>query len=187
MFQKKDFQLNLTANIPQTIHLQGDMYSILEASNNVYLMFGDSNEYIKRSAGIAENINYTKITVMSIVSQNILLTLGFGILFDARALTQATIDTKIELANTFETSADITITQSTPTKILSGDDNIKSVVISSLQANLSEIRLGDVHVDVDRGIPIQGGDTVIFDCSADVWAYTDGLAQKVAVNITRFV
>lgn len=105
---------------------------------------------------------------------------------DSRLNLTGSVNSVIVSGATLVTVADVTLTHGVATKIITGNANNKSVIISNLLASAAVIRVGDLNVTATRGAEVPIGGSITLDCSADIWGFNNtGGDFGVGVAIVR--
>lgn len=95
-------------------------------------------------------------------------------------------DVDLSKAGGLATTADVSIATVTTAQVLAANANRREAVITNLQTNASEVRVGDSNAGVTRGTPLQPGDSIVLTTTAAIHVYNaDAAAQSVALLETE--
>lgn len=82
-----------------------------------------------------------------------------------------TVTTTGTVAATLSTGIDNGYSPLATGLVVSANPNRREIIITSLRANLSEFRIGNMNAAANRGIPLYPGDSVTLTVTAGVFAY----------------
>ena len=105
------------------------------------------------------------------------------------SLNPANVFTSVSIAKTsgLVTVADATIVAGAAAAlILPANANRTKALLTSLVSNTQEVRIGDSNTGAGRGAPLQPGESIEIDSTADIYAYTAaGANQTISIAYTE--
>lgn len=188
MASKKNFRsytIALTANQEFPLNVEGNMYAVITNTGVFTLTFDESNKLVNQTSGIGGKFDdtYENVTLLSTTTQTVTIVFGFGELNDARASVNATINTTISPSDTFDNTADITVS-STAVALKAADANTKEVMIHVPSDAANSIRVGGASVTATTGLEVEAGQTLTIASEAAIYGIRDG-GSDVSVSTLK--
>lgn len=148
----RDFNLRLTAGVEKRLQVPGNFFGVVKAIGLIKISFNES-PYITRYQSMGGNFsNYSNVKVLSPITQDVVISLGYGTMYDSRASSPIG-DEKVNIApvKIFENDGgnfvesipytpDVTISGGT-SLILNANPSRKYVHLFSLDTNTTNIRI----------------------------------------------
>lgn len=195
---KKNFRtytVALVANQESGFGVDGNMYAVIESTNEFTLTLDDSNRLAKQVAGMGGvfESEYNKVTLLSAVNQTVTLILGYGTFLDARATLTATINSVVGAANTLDTGGDVSLAPGTTAGLTStiraADASALTVIVKAAVTNTETVRVGGTGTGAGQGYPLDPGESVSLSTTAEIAGYnpSNTTAQTVSVLPVRGV
>lgn len=181
----RDFNLNLVANVPQTLVVDGDFFGVYEAQNYVYISL-DNGPDIKRTAGNYQTGKYNTVIIRSLVNQTVVLQLGYGAFFSSNQNVTVNTTTIVEPGNSNPALDDVVVPAGGSIQIVGANLIRKSVIIKSLYSNdpSSIVRVG-IGAAAAKGAELIAGDALPpIESTGAIDAYNPG-ALDVTLSITE--
>ena len=183
----RQYSIALTANTPYALSKPGNLLHIYNATSPITFQTDDGAN-ITLVTGMSCERDYDTISLLSNVNQSVIVTLGYGKINDNRATVNAQITADTKIANTFTTSADVSIAGTTQVQVLAAVATRKTAIISSLSTNTANLRVGDAGSAIGEGIELTPGGTVTLDTTDAIKVYNpDAAVQVVTIGELKYV
>lgn len=178
MTTRKNFRtytIALTAGVESHHEIDGDMYAIIDSTDEFTLTLDESNRLQKQEKGMGGKfaVPYNRVVLVSSTTQTITIVLGFGEFSDARSTLSATVNASLSPTNTLDNPADIVVGVAA-TLLRAADVNTKEVVIHVPSTASNSIRVGGASVAANTGIEVEPGSTLVLACEAALYGIRDG-------------
>ena len=181
------FDQSLTAG--QTCYMPGGFQFLLLASSADVdvTFFGPNKEHLDEAKGIKQGLSvkykdgFSSVEITSAVIQ----TIKIGISSIASAEYNQLPDLSIEAPAEFISIADVSLNNGSITTLLAANTSRRKTMISSLVANIVEIRVGDSNTTASRGTPLQPGETCEIETQGAIYAFSTIASQKTAITYTQ--
>jgi hypothetical protein len=188
---KKNFRtytVALVAGQESSFSIDGDMYAVIECTDEFTLTLDESNRLSKQSAGMGGTFDsvYSKVTLLSAIDQAVTVILGYGTFLDARSSVNATINTTVAPSNTYDNAGDVTI-GAAATLIRAADSNAKEILVHVPSGAANSIRIGSAAVTAASGLEVEPGMTVAVSNEGALYGIRDGATDVdiSAIKLTR--
>jgi hypothetical protein len=170
-----DYNVSLSAGVPQSLNVDGDFFHAKEVPNaaGVLVRFDESKQS-KYKQGVGARVYYSRVTLESVASQDIVVALGFGHVADARASVSANITANVTPGNLFDDGGDVAIAATATEQLLAADPDRLYALIKNPSTSTVTVRLGSAAVAAGTGIPVEPGETLPVAQRAAIYAYNPG-------------
>lgn len=183
-----DYNVSLSAGVPQSLNVDGDYFHCKEAPNagGVLVRFDESKQSTYKQ-GVGARVYYNRVELMSAASQDVVVSLGFGHVADARANVNANISTTIEGANLNTELPEVTVPAGDSVKIADANSDRKELRVSIKSDAPGGVYLGSATVADNTGGWIEPGMIDYIATEAELWAYNPGAADVIvsALDLER--
>lgn len=172
----RDYELILAVAEEKTLAIDGDFIWIKSTTGTIHVEINGGESAL----GTTQSKNFDrfeKITFKNKTGSPLQATFvaGFGGFADNNFSGTVTIAP----GGTLQTAVDATVLpMSAPIVLLSASASRKKAILVASSANSSIVRIGDVNVGSARGIPLEPGQAIELDTSAEIRAFNPGSAAK---------
>lgn len=174
------FNVSLSAGVPQSFNVEGDYFHILTAPNasGVLVRF-DEGKQANYFEGVGLRTYYARVELESEANQDVVVLLGFGHVFDARATANVTANATLEPANINLQQPTVTVPAGGSIKLADADSARKALRVAIASSEPDGVFMGDadVEADADTGGWIEPGMVDYLETEAEIWAYNPGAAD----------
>lgn len=180
------YKFSLAANVPQSVNVEGDFLHVLKATGEVLVRL-DEGKQQELDKGVGMRAYYSRVEVLSVTSQTVVLMLGFGHVTDARASVNATVNTTIAPANVNAELPEVSIPAGGSAKVADANANRKELRVSIKSTEPGGVYLGSSTVANNTGGWIEPGMVDYIATEGEVWAYNPGGSAVVvsALDLER--
>lgn len=177
----RDYTFTLQAGQELSRNVEGTFFHVVKASGDIKIRF-DEGVQISRSEGMGGSTpKYSRVEIESPIAQTVTISLGEGVVTDARATVNATVNTTIEPADTVSNPGDVTATAARVLAI-AADPNRKEVEFCLPSTAQNPVRIGNAAVTANSGSILEPGCSKVFGCDAALYVIrTDAPDETVTV------
>lgn len=175
-----DYNLALSAGVEQSREVNGDFFHVVSATNDIEVRF-DDGKWMTRARGMGGRVYYSRISVRSATSQNIVLSLGFGYATDSRATVNATITAPVQPAAFNIPLTDVSVGAGAQVLLEAAVATRLELVVGVASTEANGVRIGDNTVAANKGALVEPGQQVAFASNAALYAFNPGAG---AINVT---
>ena len=178
---RRDYPKRLKAGVPTKIGAPGNWWQLIKTDLPIEIRF-DENRPVIREQGMGGAQNYTEVTLLSLVDQDIVISLGFGEESDQRVAVTGTIDAEFPSPNLIVPLPSVTLAPGQRLILANSSSQRKELRISLSSENDDGIFIGDLTVDENLGGFIEPGVTEYLTNTASVYGY-NASSTSVTVNL----
>jgi hypothetical protein len=175
----------LSAGVSFPLDVDGNMFHVLEASSKISLSFDDNNRFSNLSGGAGATFggDYKRVTITSVVSQSIIVVLGYGLFSNSQPTITGDISASIEVANNSPAQIDVSLPAGVTTQVLTANVNRKSLTFTAGEDNISNLRVGfNNSINANQGAILAPGGSGEFATQTGFWIYNPS-AEIETINI----
>lgn len=167
----RDFNLTLVAGVERVIDVQGNWFHVQNADSPIKLQFNES-PFVTREQTQGGARDYTRVTVLSALTQNVVLSLGFGQETDARTkLVGEVIATEL-VANTLFNAGEIELTAGESKLLVAQRTGRKETRLNIRSNQEGGLYIGNVGIsDASKGGFIEQGSTDYIQGTFAIYAF----------------
>lgn len=82
------------------------------------------------------------------------------------------VTASVATANTIQSPLDVPLTAATATVISAANAARKELMIKNASSNATSVRIGSATVDVNKGLELEPGESIVLTTTAAVWGYS---------------
>jgi hypothetical protein len=177
------FNVSLTANVPVSENVQGDYFHILTAplAAGLWVRF-DEGRQANYYEGIGLRTLYDRVELLSLADQNVVVLLGFGSVFDARATANLNINSTVEPANLLTSIPQVSVPAGGSILLAAASASCKELRVALKSTEPGGLYIGDPSVASGTGGWIEPGQFDYLSLETALWAFNPG-ATAVVVTL----
>jgi hypothetical protein len=179
------FNLTLLAGIPVSVNVEGDYCHVLTAplGAGLWLRFdeGKSANYYE---GVGLRTLYDRVEMMSLADQDVVVLLGFGSVFDARATANLNVNSTIEPSNILLDHPQVTVPAGASIVLVAAASSRKELRIALKSTEPGGLYIGSASVATGTGGWIEPGQFDYLSIEAALWAFNPGASNVVVTLLT---
>jgi len=183
-------RVTLTAGVPARWDIEGDWIACITEPNGVndLTIRFDQSEKVPLPAGLGFRRYYRTIELESAIGGAFVVLAGFGSVADARATSNVSVTATIAAGNTLDNGGDVTVANGAGSLLLAQDPLRNYASITSPSTNTGTVRIGNVGVGSNTGIPLEPGQTLSIGTTAAIYVRNDsGASQTLSAASVREV
>lgn len=167
----RDFNLALVAGVERVVDIQGSWFHVQNADTPIQLQFNES-PFVTREQTQGGARDYTRVTVLSALTQNVVLSLGYGQETDARTKLVGDVIATELVANTLFNAGEILLAAG-QTKVLVSERAARKETRLNIRSNQEGgLYIGNVGIsDVSKGGFIEQGSTDYIQGTFAIYAF----------------
>lgn len=181
----RDYSLNLDAgSIERSLNVAGNWFHVLEATNTIAIRF-DEGPRNYRQKGQGGTRLFNRVSVSSVVAQNVVLALGFGQETDSRAsVGDVNVSASNRISNTITPLPEVSIPPLTSVILCAADVSDKRIYVrlGVKSDQIGGVYIGDATVNNNLGSYLENGSVEFLECQAAIHAYNPN-NDSVIVNV----
>jgi len=181
-----DYTLTLDGVNSQSINAPGDFVHVQSVSVTglAVQLAADDGKVITRFQGQGNRLIYSRLTVSATAPCVVTIQAGFGYATDSRASFDGTITAPITPAVKNVPLADVAVANTSQSALEAATANRLELLVGVPSTAPNGVRIGDNTVAAGKGTLVEPGQVVGFASRDAVYAYNEGSAGAVNVNLT---
>ena len=177
----RDYPLNLNAGDIKEISVTGNTWSIMEATDDVYVSV-DNAPFIKRikGQGLSYDVGvFKRLRIKSLVAQSVTIAAGQGRIIDKGTAVSVSTQANVKPGNTYSPGADVTVLAGSSAQLVAANANRLSVTITNKLSNSNTFRIGTpTTVGATVGDVLEPGESITIATTAALSAFNEGATDE---------
>ncbi|GAC1677094.1 MAG: hypothetical protein NVS9B2_27920 [Steroidobacteraceae bacterium] len=182
----RDYALSLKAGVPQDVRVRGTYWQVIAATQAITMTF-DETSAISRGQGTGGPANYSRVTLLSAVDQNVVIALGDanGLTpYDSRSAFGGTINVTPAPPAVGANAPDVVVGAGAQALLIGLDATRRAVIFTVPADATGPIRIGDSTTGIASGSRVYPGASATIEGTQALYAYNAGSAP-VAVSVYK--
>lgn len=170
------FSVSLVANQAQALDVEGNYVHFLTVPlpSGIEVRFDESKQATYYE-GVGLQTSYSRVELLSTADQDIVVLLGFGSVFDARATANVSVASTIAPANALTNVPEVTVPAGTSAKLADANDDRQALRLSIKSSETGAgVYFGNASIAAATGGWLEPGMIDYPDISAECWAFNPG-------------
>jgi len=181
-----DYTLTLDGVNAQSINAPGDFIHVQSVSVQglAIQIAADDGRSITRYQGQGNRLLYSRLTVTAGAACTVTIQAGYGYATDSRASIQGPVTADVAPAVKNVPLADVSVPNTTQELLEAATGNRLELIVGVPSTAPNGVRIGDLTVAAGKGTLVEPGQIVTFASSDAVYAFNEGSAGAINVNLT---